>query len=293
MKRRHILILSVLTALLWLLTDIVEQHLRHEFAPWPRGQELHIEEKKIPRRDSLPLASYLPITQRNLFGDTARKPTSESLSAQKMEQIPIAKRELPIALMGTVASGDSVENMAIILDKKKSREGFYRKDDVIHGYRIERILPEAVLISKDGEKLRLLTRISKAYLDLRGISSGNEIVVAPEAVSDTSPQTTTQILSGEDVRNSLNDMDKVLESAVISAYNGPQGKGVRLTGMKPDSIYKRLALQNNDVILSINGAPLTNAVQAMKLYSTLNTAADVTVVILRNNQVLNKRYVLN
>ena len=230
MKFKHLAFLVALTALLWLLTDALALHLRHAFSPWPQGRDVDIKAEGLKQMTYQPYTSYLPIVSRNLFGEAAKIPPAPPLSKQKIDHIPIAQRELPIALMGVIASGylgefgDSPENVAILLDKKTNLEGFHKKGDTIHGYTILRVLPQAVIITKENETLRLLTRISKAYMDIAGISAGPENVVAPAGISMASPETTTRSLSREDIKNSLDDLQDVLNSAAVSSYSGPTAK---------------------------------------------------------------------
>jgi general secretion pathway protein C len=305
MKLHHFAILGIITTLLWLLTNAAGTRLRDEFAEWPKARSVNIKSTTKAKQASLPLAAYQPIIHRNLFGEGAKKPPEKSLTSHSISHIPLARRELPMVLMGIIASSNDTEdsspekqasnNIAVILDKKINREGFYKEGDSLHGYTIKLVLPQAVIITNGDKELRMLTRLSKAYMDIAGVSMGPEnIAIAPQEIKQDSKTQATfkQDIPHEKLKKSLANLQDVLNAAAISPYTGPKGNGVRLSKLKPGSIYRQLNLKENDIILSINGAPLHNAGDAVRLYEVLQKGGKVDVVILRNNKTQNTHYVI-
>lgn len=54
-------------------------------------------------------------------------------------------------------------------------------------------------------------------------------------------------------------------------------KGFKLDRIRSDSIYQKAGLQNGDVVEEINGIPLTDTSQAIKLLQSLRNEADIEI----------------
>ncbi len=76
------------------------------------------------------------------------------------------------------------------------------------------------------------------------------------------------------------DFTKVLQDAKATPnmVNG-QIKGFRLTRIREDSIYQKAGLQNDDVVMEINGVPLNNAASAIRLLQGLRNENEIEVIV--------------
>ena len=54
-------------------------------------------------------------------------------------------------------------------------------------------------------------------------------------------------------------------------------KGFRLDRIRNDSIYQKAGLQNGDVVEEINGIPLSDTAQAIKLLQSLRNESDIEI----------------
>jgi general secretion pathway protein C len=66
--------------------------------------------------------------------------------------------------------------------------------------------------------------------------------------------------------------------------------GIRLIGIRPDSLLGTLGLHDGDVVESINGYDLGSPEKALEAYVRLRTAASLTVKLIRRGQPVNIDY---
>jgi len=86
-------------------------------------------------------------------------------------------------------------------------------------------------------------------------------------------------------------VDKILENqaelmkAARIVPDSKDGKmlGIRLFGIKPDSLLGALGLQNGDRLESINGFNMASPEKALEAYARLRTASQLAVTVNRNN----------
>ena len=83
------------------------------------------------------------------------------------------------------------------------------------------------------------------------------------------------------------DFRKVLSDAKAVPYleNG-ELNGFKLTRIKSGSIYEKSGLQNNDIIKEINGVPLIDTAQAIKLLNSLRNETQIDMDITRGGSNL-------
>jgi type II secretory pathway component PulC len=68
------------------------------------------------------------------------------------------------------------------------------------------------------------------------------------------------------------------------------GGGFQVRQIQPGSVYVKLGLQSGDIIKSINGEPVRNAEDAIRLYQQLPTLNSVQMEIVRNGSAQNLYY---
>lgn len=95
----------------------------------------------------------------------------------------------------------------------------------------------------------------------------------------------------EYVISNLSDMGKLLTSARAIPYikNG-EIKGFRLINIAPGSFYKTIGLRNGDVVMSINGVPISNPQTLMKIFSDIQNESQFEIKIERMGKELTLRY---
>ena len=86
----------------------------------------------------------------------------------------------------------------------------------------------------------------------------------------------------------LENQGELMKSARIVPVN-QDGKvaGLRLLGIRPDSLLSVLGLENGDQLSSINGFEMSDPQKALEAYAKLRTADHLTVAVTRKGQPTN------
>jgi general secretion pathway protein C len=84
----------------------------------------------------------------------------------------------------------------------------------------------------------------------------------------------------------LENQAELMKSARIVPEKGPDGKtvGIRLFGVRPDTLLGTLGLKNGDRLEGINGFNLGNPEEALNAYARLRTAPKLNLTVTRRGQ---------
>lgn len=112
----------------------------------------------------------------------------------------------------------------------------------------------------------------------------SEIADKIEKVSDTEFNVDRAV-----VDNILENQAQLMRSARIVPEKGKDGKtvGIRLFGVRPDTLLGTLGLQNGDRLETINGFNMGNPEDALNAYARLRTANKLSVKVTRRGKPMN------
>lgn len=68
--------------------------------------------------------------------------------------------------------------------------------------------------------------------------------------------------------------------------------GFKLFAIQPDSLYARAGLKNGDVVLSINGMPLSTPEKALEAYAKMKEASRVETEVERDGKRIRFTYLV-
>ncbi len=93
-------------------------------------------------------------------------------------------------------------------------------------------------------------------------------------------------------------VDKILENTaalmtqvrIVPEKDGDKSTGIRLFGVKPDSLLGVLGMENGDKLQTINGFDMTNPEKALEAYARLRTADHLVVSVNRKGAPMNLDY---
>jgi len=93
-------------------------------------------------------------------------------------------------------------------------------------------------------------------------------------------------------------VDKILENTaalmtqvrIVPEKDGDKATGIRLFGVKPESLLGVLGMENGDKLQTINGFDMTNPEKALEAYARLRTADHLTVSVNRKGANTNLDY---
>lgn len=87
-----------------------------------------------------------------------------------------------------------------------------------------------------------------------------------------------------------NQADLMRQARIIPVQENGRVVGVRLLGVRPDTLLGVLGMQNNDRLQTINGFEVANPEKALEAYARLRTADKLTIQINRAGKNMNLDY---
>lgn len=254
------------------------------------------------QKQSLPTDELDLIINRNLFnrdgthGDMETKNMDEQTSTDQ----GLVKTELPLTLVGLIYGGTPYNGLATIEQKSKNKVASYIVGDLIEGVdaRLEEIRRDRIIFSRGGRREYLELEQKDLVRSSRKKRSSNSSEPVKKGVAPIArgpalkayreegferdngkmvmTDTFKQRLLGPDFTKVLQDA-----KATPNMVDG-QIKGFRLTRIREDSIYQKAGLQNDDVVMEINGVPLNNAASAIRLLQGLRNESEIEVIVDRS-----------
>ena len=195
-----------------------------------------------------------------------------------------------VALRGTIANGPT---RAAILEKD-GESSMVLEGSPMGDYVLESVLSTWVYFapkSGHGKGVRL---VMETVVDPE--PSEEEIAAQEnEAKTDSGEQKAEgeQRLSLDDIRAALNDTGKIASQVrVVPETKDDQPYGTKLIFRQPDNIMSQMGLQDEDILLSINGQPARSMEDMYAGYMTLRNATSLEFVIDRGGQQQTVRYEL-
>ena len=191
-----------------------------------------------------PLAAYEVIARRDLF-KTAKK---EAEKKPDMNVDALTETRLNLKLWGTIA-GDAARTYAVIEDPKIHEQHLYRVGDMIQAAKVKMILRERVVLTVDGRDEVLAIQNSEKS------GSGPPNRQATPAVNPTMrpsaqlPQSRPITLDRETASAlSAKPEDLIREVRVRTHMENGQPAGVLLSGIRPNSVFRKLGLRSGDIV---------------------------------------------
>ena len=242
---------------------------------------------------SLPPETLEIIFDRNLFNKDG---TLGDDSREKKEVISdrIVRSKLKLEVVGIIHGGTPYNGIAIIKDKERGvSNNFSVGDRILNNVFLEEIHTSQVILRKDGnlEFLDLVdyTLPKKGRASSKGSSKNKSDDILPggipayyeeEGLVRNGYETTITTAKKDHLLGV--ELPKVLQDAKASP-NIVNGKvnGFILTRIKPNSIYEKSGLLNNDVVEEINGQKLSDAAGAIRLLQSLRNAKNIDITVVR------------
>ena len=239
----------------------------------------------LPRAEALkPLGAYAAIAERDLF----RIGDQETAAPPSVDVAALDRTRLALKLWGTISADDGPA-YAVIEDPKLRQQDLYRAGDVIQGAQVKMILREKVVLSVNNRDEVLLMeengRTGTASEPIRTIQPPK-----PNPVQPPLPETETESDAGDDrmpvqrvtldaqsLAAMTENPDEMLNQVRFRVHTEEnQPAGLLLTGIRPDSVLRKMGLRSGDLITaSDEGAvdspeALTAVVERLSSASTLS-----------------------
>ncbi len=220
-----------------------------------------------------PLSYYRTIVERNLF-DTQ---TGVEQTPEKLDIETLKPTELKLKLLGTV-SGDKRDAYAVIEEVGGKQQNLYRIGDTIQNATVKTILREKVVLHVNGEDEILA--IEKRS-DESKPSNYTSQSFSPTLTRKDAGVEKISLQRGQ-IDAAVQDINSLMKQVRIRPHftNG-EPDGLRLTGIRPNSIFYRMGLKSGDVITGVDGKSIVSVDDALKLYQNLQSSSNVKVDIKR------------
>lgn len=220
-----------------------------------------------------PLSYYRTIVERNLFSTK----TGIDQAPEKLDLETLKPTDLKLKLLGTV-SGDKKDTYAVIEDVGEKQQHLYRVGDTIQNATVKTILREKVVLHVNGEDEILA--IEKKSGDAGPSNYSNKSTTAALNRKDAALEKIS--LQRAQIDAAVQDINSLMKQVRIRPHftNG-EPDGLRLTGIRPNSIFYRMGLKSGDVITGVDGKNIVSVDDALGLYQSLQSSSDVKVDIKR------------
>jgi general secretion pathway protein C len=241
------------------------------------------KEKKRYQPDEIkPITHYQPIASRDLFRIQSNQ-GKEAIQKQLPAVDDMALTDLDIRLWGT-ASGTQGTAFAVIASippgQRRVQQQLYQEGDVVLSAKIDAIYRDKVVLEVDGD--RQVLKLEK-YQNLRHGRSRLKRSISKK------PRKYTRTIRQAQLENAFDDISTIMRQARIR----PHSKGVSISRIRSNSIFRQLGLRNGDIITSINGEKISSVEDALSLYYGLKNGSRVTLDLERRRRPITITYNVN
>ena len=238
----------------------------------------HIDATKTAARHLVPnigttqheLSHYQTIIERNLF----KTKTETGSGPDKIDIETLKPTDLKLNLLGTI-TGDEKEAYAVIEDMVEKKQDLYRIGDTIQNATVKIILREKVVLNVNGKD---------EILGIEKASGSQEIKTSSTGLARTGSQNVT--VKRSQIDTAIKDVNTLMKQIRIRP-NFKNGKpdGLRLTGIRPNSIFYNMGLKSGDIIMGVDGKNIQSVDDALKFYQSLQSSSRVQLQIKRRGQL--------
>ena len=232
------------------------------------------------QEDHPPLSRYSAITNRNLFNTN---PDVE-VPAQAIDVDNLKETDLKLKLWGTV-TGQDRKAYAVIEDTKTRKQQLYRIGDSIQDATVKLILRQKVVLSvNDRDEILGMEEIGAAKSGRESPRVARQAAASPPKLPVSSyPRQLT--LKSDQIESALENLDQLMDQARIRPHiEEGRPSGISITGIKPNTIFRKMRLRNGDIITGVNGNSIETVDDAMRIFGDLTSASEVQVEIKRRGR---------
>ena len=236
-------------------------------APPSKAAARHVIPNEASTRH--PLSDYRAVMDRNLF----KTKTGTGGRPEKLDIESLTPTDLKLKLLGTV-TGDEKEAYAVIEDTAVRRQNLYKIGDTIQDATLKMILREKVVLNVNGKD---------EILGIEKVREERKTDRSPGRKSASGYQNIT--IKRSQIDTALQDVNTLMKQVRIQPHfqNG-KPDGLRLTGVRPNSIFYNMGLKSGDIIMGVDGKNIESVDDALKFYQSLQSASKVQLQVKRRGR---------
>jgi general secretion pathway protein C len=216
-----------------------------------------------------PISYYRAIIDRNLFN--SKKDVGQQ--AQTLDIETLEPTDLKLKLLGTV-SGNTKKAYAVIEDTEKRHQDLYRIGDSIQNATLKMILREKVILRVNGKD---------EILGIEEASGSPKTSIVSNRAGIATSQDIT--LKRSRIESAVKDVNTLMKQVRIRPHftNG-KPDGIRLTGVRPNSIFYNMGLKSGDIITGVNNNTIESVDDVLKFYQSLQSSSRVALQVKRRGR---------
>lgn len=232
-----------------------------------------------PTRDSL----VNVIVKRSIFDSSKVGASADGTPANDG---PEAKSDLDATLLATVVADPPEYSSALIARKSGGdTKGYGIGDDLWGEGTVVGIEPKRVIIERTDGSREFIAMGGEAQVKkstTRSLREGEG--EGEEGVEQTGEN--KFVVDAALVEEALKDPEKLASQVRVAPHKDENGQidGYRMSGIRRNSLFKKLGIKNGDVVHAVNGQPLTSMQTAMTAYESLQNDKNFSFEITRRNQ---------
>ena len=225
-------------------------------------------------------AELRQLTNANLFGQVELAAGQTNLSP---DTIPLTS--LNLTLTGVMPIG--AEGFAIMSVDGQPETSFAIGEEIVAGANLQAVYPDRAILRRNGLLEAVILKEGAALAE-------GSVITSPQVRQDTG-------LSG--IRSSGNNFT-VERNLITQQMQRPEflsqalmvpnaGGGFLVREIQPGSVYEKLGMRPGDVIRSVNGQPINNMEEVMKLYQQLggvNRVGTISIEVMRGGRTETLQY---
>ena len=233
-----------------------------------------------PQKDHPPLSRYGAIAKRNLFNT---RPDAATVPAKTINVDNLKETDLKLKLWGTV-TGEGRRAYAVIEDTKTRQQNLYRIGDSVQDATLKLILRQKVVLSvNDRDEVLGMEEAGTAKRGASGPRVARKKASPPRLPVSPNPRKLT--LKSDQIESALENIDQLMEQARIRPHiEDGRPSGISITGIKPNTVFRKMRLRNGDIITGVNGTPIESVEDAMQIFGDLSSAPEVQLEIKRRGR---------
>ena len=209
----------------------------------------------------------------DLFGVVAAGGPATAFAADEVRET-----DLDLTLKGILARRGTARKIALVA-QGDAGEKLYRLGDRVAGAEITHIEARRILLLRNGKREALLLETAAPR---RGSSFNRRRATAGITMINERARVVPRNLLDRQMQR----LPEVLGQARAAPYRDHNGleAGFRIVDIVPDSVFDQLGLQQEDVIVSVNGVSVRNNQEALAAYQSFKSADALRLGLLRDGR---------
>jgi len=213
---------------------------------------------------------------------TSQSPVVAIGSWKNQKNLPLLKPEaLKLRLVGTLMGSGTLSG-AVIEETGKHTQNFYHiNDSIIPGQVTLAHVQRSSVILKVGNSYGILKARYTAEDDPG--ASVSETTLPGSAHGIRRLDGNHWLIEARAIHSAVKNLNQLMMQArAVPNISAGKPDGFRIVEIQPGSLYQEVGLMPGDVIESINGMSMSDPQNFMKALSTLGTASQVSINLVRN-----------